>query len=430
MIFIKNKYCPAYLLFLFILFLLNSHELNASIYHFHIEGPITPATVEITERVINDNLTETDIVIIQMNTPGGLMDSMNKITSKIINSECPVIVWVGPKNSHATSAGAFIAAAAHITVMAEACTIGSAHPVSLFGKMDDSVKEKITNYAAVTIRTLAQKSGKPDTPFAEMVINNLNLSSEQALDTGLIDFIANDITHILNQINGYKINFSNKSDSLIVSTENLKIIHIKPTLKENFLNLLCNPNIIYILALLGIYGFIYEFSVPGIGLGFTMGTICLILAAYGFSLIPINVTGIMLILAGIILLILEAFTPSFGILGIGGICSVLAGSFFLYEQEVFRVSIQLISGFGIGSSLLLIYILKIILQQRKIKTLTGYENFSGKPALVCDTLNPEGQIFFNGAIWSAVSSDNSIIEKDARVEILYKKGHLLFVKKL
>ncbi|MEW8027249.1 MAG: nodulation protein NfeD, partial [Candidatus Thiodiazotropha sp.] len=343
-----------------------------------ISGAIGPATADYLDRALDRAENEAvELVVLQMDTPGGLDTSMRAIIKRIIASQVPVISYVAPSGARAASAGTYILYASHVTAMAPATNLGAATPVSMGGlpkstpesgksgdegegdqvPPSDAKTSKVVNDASAYIRGLAALRNR-NADWAESAVRDAaSLSAEEALELGVIDLIAADLDSLLSELDGRQVELPLGSKTL--STKDLQIEKHLPDWQSQLLSIISNPNLAYILMLVGIYGLIYEFANPGSIVPGTVGAISLLLALYAFHLLPINYAGVALILLGISLMVAEAFMPSFGTLGIGGVIAFTIGSLILVDtdQAGFGISLPLILGVAVSSAFLMVFVI-------------------------------------------------------------------------
>ena len=343
-------------------------------YLVEIEGAIGPVTHELIERGIESAEEEAaDMVILQMNTPGGLDHSMREIIKAILEARVPVITYISPQGSRAASAGTYILYASHIAAMAPATNLGAATPIQIGGipkipsdptgdngnegeRQKTTMENKIINDAVAYIQGLAKLRGRNE-QWAELAVREAaSLTAEVALEKQVIDLIAVDLSDLLKQLNGREVDI--KGHTIVLATEALVIDRITPDWRSNLLAIITNPNIAYVLMLIGIYGLILEFSNPGILLPGIVGSICLLLALYSFQVLPINYAGLALLIIGLAFIVSEIFVTSGGLLGIGGVIAFSAGSILLFDDEYLAVSMPLIGGTALVASGFMLWILR------------------------------------------------------------------------
>ena len=427
----------------------NNQPLNQSsvIIQLEINGVIGPATADYIERNLQKAfVSQAKAVLINMDTPGGLDASMRSIIKQIISSPIPVITYVTPGGARAASAGTYILYASHIAAMAPATNLGAATPVQIGGfgsfgddkdssdkdqddekakPLTDPMTHKMVNDASAYIRGLAKMHGRNEQWAEQAVREAASLSSEEALKLNVINIVAVDVSDLLKQLHGRKVNVSGKE--FIFNTEQIEIISIKPDWRSQFLAVITNPSIAYILLMIGIYGLAFEFSNPGSIVPGTIGGICLLLALYALQLLPVNYAGVGLILLGVALMVAEAFAPSFGILGFGGVIAFVMGSVILIDTDVpgFGIDLGLIAGFALSSAAFFIIAIGLILKSRHRPIVSGKEEMLGCVGVVLDDFTGTGMIRIHSESWRA-SSDQPLT-KNEQVKVTAIDGLLLHV---
>ena len=397
-----------------------------------VDGTINPASADFIHSGIEKAAREkAECIIIHLNTPGGLLKSTRVIVSDILGSQVPVIVYVSPGGAHAGSAGVFITLAAHIAVMAPGTNIGAAHPVTLQNQMDSTMNEKATNDAAAFIRTIAEKRHH-NVEWAENAVRkSFSYSETEALEDSAIDLIAKDETDLLMKINGKAVELNSGTTTL--NTASVIVKEHKMSVWEKILDIISDPNIAYILFLLGLYGLLFELYNPGAILPGIVGVIALILALYSMHTLPINYAGVALIIFAVILFLLEIKIASHGLLAIGGVISLLLGSMMLIRSdsslEMVKISRGVIIGATIVSALFFLFVVGFGIKAQKRKVVTGIEGLTGDIGEVVETLSPTGIIRVQGEIWNAESLSGTI-DKGEKVRIKEMKNLKLFVEKI
>jgi membrane-bound serine protease (ClpP class) len=410
-----------------------------------INDVIGPATADYIERNLQKAIDRGAIaVLIFMDTPGGLDISMRRIIKQIIASPIPVISYVAPSGARAASAGTYILYASHIAAMAPGTNLGAATPVQYggFGSFDDNkdkadknndkakpssdaMTHKMVNDAAAYIRSLAEMHGRNEQWAEKAVREAASLSAAEALKLHVIDIVAVDVTDLLRQVDGWKVNVAGKE--LILNTGQVEIKTIKPDWRSQFLAVITNPSMAYILMMIGIYGLAIEFSHPGTVVSGTVGGICLLLALYAFQLLPVNYAGMGLILLGIALMIAEAFVTSFGILGLGGIVSFVIGSVILMNTDVpgFGIDLGLIAGFALSSAVFFIIAIGLIFKARHRPIVSGKEEMIGLVGEAIDDFTGTGMVRVHSENWLA--SCDQPLHKNEKVMVTAIDGLLLQV---
>lgn len=415
----KNICLFIFLLLLFLTLVASSALAQTKINIAKVEGIIDPIVAKYILRNIEKSEKEKAILLIEIDTPGGLMDSMHDIIKGLLNAKTPIIIYVSPKGARAASAGTFITLAAHIAAMAPGTTMGAAHPVQMGQKIeDDELKEKITNDAVAQMESICKERGRNIDWPKKAVTKSVSASAEELLKLKVIDAIAKDTDDLLTQIDGRKIKLGQEEVELL--TKEAKREESLMNFRDKFLHIIANPNIAYILLIIGIYGLIYEFSSPGLGLGAIVGGICLILAFFSLQALPVNLAGLLLIVLGIILFVLETQIVSFGLLTIGGITSLTLGSFMLIdtlEAPFFAISWQIILGVTIFTAFFILFCVNKIIQIHKKRAVTGKQGLIGATGYAKeDFKDGEGTVYLEGAYWSGISKEE--IEKKDKIEVV------------
>lgn len=372
-----------------------------------------------------------ECLIIKLNTPGGLLKSTRVIVTDLLESPIPVVVYVSPSGSQAASAGVFITMAGHIAVMAPGTNIGAAHPVSLQGVQDSIMMEKATNDAAAFIRTISEKRNRNIEWGEDAVRKSLSITETEALGLNVIDFIAKDLDELLTQIDSIEVEL--QSGKKILSTKDAEIITLEMTFAQKMLSILSDPNIAYILLMLGIYGLFFELYNPGAIFPGVIGGICLILAFYSMHTLPINYAGLALIIFAIILFVLEIKVTSYGILSVGGVISLALGSMMLIEEEsvleAMAISMELIILVVLLTAAFFLFAITLGIKAQKRKPTTGQEGIIGESGTAFTTLNPHGKVKVHGEIWIA-EAEEDIIKKGESVLVTAITDLKLKVKKI
>jgi membrane-bound serine protease (ClpP class) len=396
-----------------------------------VNGSINPTTFDYLKHGIEyAQKNNAQAVLIELNTPGGLLQSTRDIVTEFLNAKIPVIVSVAPQGSRAASAGVFITLAAHIAVMAPGTNIGAAHPVSSDGEMDSVMSGKVTNDAAAFIRSISEKR-KRNVEWAEDAVrNSVAITETEALQLNVIDFIASNRAALLDSLDGRTVVID--SDTLTLTTSNVIVEDHGMTWQFEMLDLLSDPNISYILFLIGIYGIFFELYNPGSIFPGIAGAIAMILALYSMQTLPLNYAGLALIVVGIILFLLEIKITSYGLLSIGGVISLFFGSIMLYQNDeplqFVEVSLGVIIPLVISTALFFAFVVGAGLKAQKRKIDTGEQGMIGAEGVAVAVLNPNGQVRVQGEIWNAESIDGKIAQ-DAKIVVTEIHGLLLKVKK-
>jgi membrane-bound serine protease (ClpP class) len=410
---------------------LSSSQTSAEkkVYLITVDAAITPVIAEYINKSIDTaEKNSAEAVIIELDTPGGLVDSMREIVKKMMSSDVPVIVYVGPAGARAASAGVFITIAANIAAMAPTTHIGAAHPVTMEGKMDKTMETKIVNDLAAMARSIAVKRGKNATWAEQAVRKSVSITETEALKLNVINLIAPDIPSLLKEINGKTVDLITGKRKL--DTTNAEVEEIKMGFRFQFLNAISNPNIAYILLILGLYGLYFEFSNPGAVFPGVAGAICLVLAFYALHTLPINYAGLVLIILGVGLFIAEAFITSHGVLGLGGAISMAIGSVMLIESSSPFLQISwsvIIPVIGL-SALLFIITVSLAVRVHRDKVDTGQEGMIGLEGEAKTAVHRTGQVFVHGEYWNAWSDE--LIHEGDRIKVDAIDGLKLRVSKI
>jgi len=360
-----------------------------------------------------------DLIVIVLNTPGGLDSSMREIIERILSSEIPVAAYVSPNGARAASAGFFISVACDLFIMAPGTNTGAAHPVgiSMTGQqMDETMAEKVTNDAASFIKTIAEKRGRNTKMAEDAVRQSLSYTETEALKGDLIDLIAQDIPQIIDFFDGKTIKRFDGEEHLL-ELRGEQVIDIPMSARQKFLLTISNPNLAYILLMLGLLGLYFEFSNPGAILPGVLGGICLLLAIFSFQILPINYVGLILILLAIGLFILEIKIQSYGILSVGGIIAMVIGSIMLIDAPIpeLRPSLKFIIPVAVGLSLIFLFLVIIAVRAHAKKVTTGKEGLIGEIGIAQSDLTPKGKVFVHGELWNAEADEDIPKGTDVKV---------------
>jgi membrane-bound serine protease (ClpP class) len=396
-----------------------------------IDGAIGPATASYISRSIDEARTQSaQCLVIQLNTPGGLLDSTQTIVQSFLGSTVPVVVYVAPTGATATSAGCFITIAASVAAMAPATTIGAAHPVSIGGfpsggeqKTDDTMKQKLENFSVSYIETIAAKRQRNVEWAKSAVKESASISAEKALQLKVVDLIAADLPELLKQLNGRVV------DGKTLKTTNAEVSEIKMSASEHVFQKLWRPEVMFVLMLIAIYGIIGELTTPGAILPGVVGAIALVLALYLAAILPVNVTGLVLIALALMLFIFDIYAPTHGVLTVGGIISFLIGSLMLFNRAdpLFRLSLSYIIPATLITAAFFVFVIGKGLGAQRLPVRAGAETLLGKSVTAVTPIDSRGGwIFVEGEHWNAVS--DTPIEKGQVAEIAAVQGLTLKVK--
>ena len=397
----------------------------------HAEGVVNPVLVDYIERGIEQAEDDNAIAcIIQLDTPGGLVDSMLDIVEDIINARIPIVVYISPAGAWAASAGTFITMAAHVAAMAPATNIGAAHPVSIGeeAEMTETEEQKTVNIIASKAKTIAEQQGRNAEWAEEAVRESVSATEQEALELNVIDIIASDLDALVSQLDGRQVTMLG-GNVVTLHTQGATINHIDMNIMEDFLYAITDPNIAYILLSLATLGIMAEIFNPGLIFPGVVGGICGLLAFYSLGVLPVNYAGILLVVLAFGLFIAEVFTASFGLFTAGGITSLVIGSLILFKGgPLFQVSPWLIAPVVIIIAGFFAFAISRIIRTHRRQAFTGREELIGKPAVVKVTLEPEGTVLFKGERWRAISEEGQA-EPGETVIITRVDGLKLYVVK-
>ena len=402
-----------------------------SVYVIEIDGTISMGTsMDVREGIREAIEMHAGVILIELDTPGGLVDAMDEITKEIENSPIPIITFI-PSGAKSFSAGSFILLSGHVAAMAPGTPTGAATPISM-GMTGDTtpVENKTVNAYAAMMRGIAERRGR-DAEVAELfVTEGLSLTAEEALKAGVIDLIATSREDLLEKIDGRTV--SVKNEVLTLQTRDAEVMVQEETIRSEFVNYFGNPQIAFILLMIGIYGIIFGFMAPGTYVPETIGVICLVLALYGIGLFEVNVFGMALIIIAMLMFVAEALTPTFGILTVGGIVCLIIGAFMFPVEpflsrgwfQGFRVLVYTIS---VSSAIFFIFALTAVIKLRNQKSTTGTDELLGMVVGAETDISPEGTVKVRGEIWNAVTKGD-LIREGENVRIIGRDGLTLMVE--
>ncbi len=411
-----------------------------------VSDAIGPATSDYIQRGLRMAADKGAVVVIlRLDTPGGLDSAMRDINRAIIASPVPVVVYVSPSGARAASAGTYMLYASHIAAMSPATSLGAATPVQMGGipdlkppalpkqdKEDDEAKDeaiddgeedneegtaekqpapvagdtmtkKIVNDAVAYIRSLAEMRGRNADWAEQAVRDSVSLSSEEALQQDVVDIIATDTNDLLTKVDGWQVNINGQD--VILETSDLEIVSIEPDWRNELLSVITNPNIAYILMLLGVYGLFFEMANPGYVLPGVIGGISMLLALYALQVLPVNYAGLALMILGVIFMVAELFAPSFGALGIGGIIAFVVGSIILFDTEgsELQVAIPIIVAVSTVTSIFFLIVLKMVFAAHRKPVVSGADEMLGSIGEVLEDFEASGRIHIHGETWQVKS---------------------------
>lgn len=422
-----------------------------------IEGGIGVATADyVTSGLQHASETAAELVVIEMDTPGGLVAPMRDIVQAILASPVPVATYVTPAGSRADSAGTYILLASHIAAMTPTTHLGAATPVSLTG--DDATPEpapeqeeptgedaegepsdesetrapgsamerKVMNDAIAYIRSLAERHGRNADWAEKAVTEAATLTASEALDQNVIDMVADNLPDLLQQLDGREVTVD--GETVVLATANASVEQFEPNWRIRILSAIANPEIVLLLGLIGVYGLMYEGYNPGAILPGVVGVICLLLAAYALQVLPVNYAGLALIFVGIALMVAEAFAPSFGALGLGGIAAFVFGSILMFDSGVpgFGISIAFVVSLAIIAAVLIIWMVTYVVRLRRRGAVSGRDSIVGGIGSAVDAFTGEGMVWLEGEAWQARSA--VAVAKGQKVVVLALDGLVLEVE--
>lgn len=384
-----------------------------------ISGPIGPAMADhVTRGFEAAAVSDADMIVLRIDTPGGLVTSTRDIIKTILASDRPVVGYVSPSGARAASAGAYILLACHVAVMAPGTNVGSATPVMMGGapggppsgegqSEHPDLTDKVINDARAYMRALAEMRGRPLEAAEKFVSEAENLTANEAVERGVVDMIAVSLRDMMKKLEGREIMLD--GEMVALATDHLTVETFDRTWRENFLAFITNPNIAYLLLMAGIYGLIIEFSNPGLAVPGIAGAVCLIIGLYALQLLPVNYAGLALMGLGIVLMVSEAFVASFGVLGIGGIISFVIGSVMLIDSDVPEISLSpvLIGTVALLTAGIFLFVLSFAVKAWRRPAVSGNDAMVGERAEVLSWQSGEGKVRAHGEVWGASGPENA-----------------------
>jgi len=421
----------------------------SSAFILEVRGAIGPGVSDFVRRGLEKaDREKAEIVILKLDTPGGLDMAMREIVKDILASPVPVVSYVAPEGARAASAGTYILYASHVAAMAPATNLGAATPVTIGGMPDmegkgeqqddgtggeknlqssqNALKNKMVNDAEAYIVSLAEKRGRNREWAAKAVREAVSLSAAEALRLGVVDFVVDNMDDLLAQIDGKEVILATGSRQL--DTSDLRLVHMEKDWRTRLLMVIGDPNIAYMLMLLGMYGLFFELANPGSVLPGVLGGTALLLALYAFQMLPVNYAGLALIVLGLSFMVAEAFTPSFGVLGLGGLAAFVFGSIILMDEKSLQISLVLIGSTGLFSFVCILWILGALLSIRRKRVITGEEQMLDSIGVAMDDFTEDGRVWILGESWQANST--APLKKGEKVRVLRQDGLCLSVTPL
>ncbi len=396
-----------------------------------VQSTVNPVVAEFIIKSIQEAESEgAGCLVIQLDTPGGLDLAMRDIIKAIFASRVPVVVYVSPSGARAGSAGVLITLAAHVGAMAPGTNIGAAHPVAMGGgKMDKEMKKKVENDAVAYIEGIANKRGK-NVEWARLaVLESVSVTAEEALKLNVIDVVSTSLNDLLNQLDGREVEI--EDEKIILETKGASIKEIKMGFRHRVLDALSNPNVAYILMMIGMWGIFFELSNPGSIFPGVIGGICIILAFIALQTLPINYGGVLLIILALVLFIAEIKITSYGLLTVGGVISMTLGSIMLIDKSVepyVSVSLKVIIPMVVFTTSFFLLALALILRVHRSKPKTGKKGIVGEVGKAVTRIDPEGKVFIHGEYWNVICDES--VEEGEKVEVVKVEGMEMKVKKI
>jgi len=373
-----------------------------------------------------------NVLIFKMNTPGGLVSSMSQIMTLIAEADYPVVVWVAPSGAGASSAGAFIAQAAHVAVMAPGTNIGAAHPVVGLGKDigDEEMNRKITNDLAAKIRAFSQERGRNVTAVESMVRDSVSFTAQEALQNNVIDFIAAGEDELLKSLDGRKVKI--KGEEKIISLNNYTIRRMEIPLRLRLLEILSRPDVAYLALLAGVFLIIMELRSPGGFFAGAIGAVLLLIAAYGLRVLPVNYVGVALLVGGILIIIADLLIGGIGIISTAGVASMLFGGLFLFRApggELLHISPVFVATTSLVIGLIFLFVMRLVVKALRSRPETGSEGMVGARGIIIDNAPGKSMAIVTGEYWRVVSLDPAVkLALGDEVEVVKIDVLTLYVK--
>jgi membrane-bound serine protease (ClpP class) len=415
------------ILFLAWMFLGPSHGVTneREVMIIELEGAIGPATATFLNRGLEKAEDRgAALVIIRLDTPGGLASSMRTMVKGILNSRVPVVVYVSPQGAGAASAGVMVTVAAHVAAMAPGTNIGAAHPVTAGGKdMEKTMTEKVVNDMASYGRGIAQQKGKNAEWVEKAIRESVSITADEAVKKNVVDLVAKDVDELLKLLEGREITL--REGKIVLKTAGLAKIRYKPGVRDRILKTISDPNIAYILMMIGLAGLYFELSHPGVIFPGIIGAISLVLAFYSFQTLPVNYAGLLLIALAIIFFIAEIKVTSYGALSLGGLVSLTLGSIMLFDD--LKVSLKLMAPTVVLVGGFFVLVSTLAFRAYRTQPKSGMDGLIGEIGLVKEDIDPEGLIFVHGEYWRATAGEK--IEANEKVEVEGADGLILRVKR-
>ena len=409
---------------------------QSSAYVIQLDSAITPASANFVTKQLNKAQQQAKLAIIELDTPGGLANAMYTIVQAITNSSIPVITYVAPSGARATSAGAFILYASSVAAMAPGTNVGAASPIGLSGQSQPSkssdetstARKKATNDLSAYLQSLAEQHGRNTQIAQKMVTKAYSLTAENALRNNVIDIKAASIKELLAKADGRQVKVDGQPQKL--NTHNLTLHRVSPDWRQQMLNLLASPQVVYVLLLLAFYGIIFEMMNPGLIFPGVIGLVAGILAIYGLQLLPVSIIGLSLLLAGMVFMVLELFVASMGLLAIAGLASFFLGSIFLFDPSLpgFHIPYAIAAAFTLVTGVFFLVIVRIAVRSQYRRVVSGNGVLIGARARVVGQRSDHYLVMVNGETWQAICDEP--LEDNSEVQVVDRNGLWLTVNKI
>jgi membrane-bound serine protease (ClpP class) len=410
---------------------------HAALARIVIDGAINPAIADFVRESIARAASEgAPALVVQLDTPGGLLPSMQAIVKEVLNAPLPVIVYVAPSGAGAGSAGVFITLAAHVAAMAPGTNIGAAHPVGGGGEdIKGKLGEKVENFAASLSEAIARRRGRNVEWAIKAVRQSVSITAEEAARLGVVDFVAKDLDELVARADGRKVDVGGETRRLALGkavrgADGLVRVHTYAMrLSQRVLNVVAEPTVAYLLMMAGLLGLYIEFTHPGVAFPGVAGAICLLLALAALHVLPVNTSALALLLLGVVLLVAEAFLPTFGVVGAGGLVAFLLGSLFLFDTES-GIALPRSMVFGVGGTVAAIVLVigALVVRSQRARPALGREGMVGEVGVARGRLAPGGTVLVRGEYWTAESED--AVDDGERVQVIGVDGLRLRVRRL
>lgn len=394
----------------------------------HVEGAITPVVAAYLERGLDDAIDDgVDAVVVRLDTPGGSVEVTEGIVKRMVSSEVPIVVWVGPRGAMAASAGTFITLAAHVAAMAPGTTIGAASPIGAQGEeLPETARSKMMNTLVAQMRNLAERRGVQAQDWVESAIRDaVSSTQDEVLHLGVVDLLATDLDDLLTQLDGRAVTV--REQAVALRTLGAEVRQVEMGGIESFLHTIASPNVAYILLTLGMMGLVYEFASPGFGFAGVTGAICLLLGVYALGVLPANYAGVALILLAFALFFADAKLGTSGLIALGGVVAMAVGGMILFDAPEFAVSPSILWSVALSCGAFFAFAASAVLRSQRKKVTTGREGLIGAHGVARGTLAPEGMVVVAGEVWRATAEGGDVAAGSA-VEVVAMDGLRLRVR--